>query len=103
LNYNLRRYKKAQDARNFMNSLQYWLGGSSENLENFLLMISKAGPLLVHFSAQPQPLLVIVATAIVLFSARPETFHVRKLPRYFMEVAHVKLKSGRCSTQKCLC
>jgi len=33
---------KAADARNFMNSLQYWLGGSSENLENFLLMISKA-------------------------------------------------------------
>ena len=25
-----------------MNSLQYWLGGSSDNLENFLLMISKA-------------------------------------------------------------
>merc|ERR1719258_47123 len=33
---------KAADARNFMNSLQYWLGGSSDNLENFLLMISKA-------------------------------------------------------------
>ena len=33
---------KAQDARNFMNSLQYWLGRSSDNLENFLLMISKA-------------------------------------------------------------
>ena len=33
---------KAQDARNFMNSLQYWLGGSTDNLENFLLMISKA-------------------------------------------------------------
>jgi magnesium chelatase subunit H len=33
---------KAKDARNFMNSLQYWLGGSSDNLENFLLMISKA-------------------------------------------------------------
>ena len=28
---------KAADARNFMNSLKYWLGGSSENLENFLL------------------------------------------------------------------
>ena len=25
-----------------MNSFQYWLGGSSDNLENFLLMISKA-------------------------------------------------------------
>ena len=31
---------KAQDARNFMLSFQYWLGGSSENLENFLLMIA---------------------------------------------------------------
>ncbi|WP_448601981.1 magnesium chelatase subunit H [Thermoleptolyngbya sp.] len=30
---------KAQDARNFMLSFQYWLGGSSENLENFLLML----------------------------------------------------------------
>uniref|UniRef100_A0A7S0WJ98 magnesium chelatase n=1 Tax=Pyramimonas obovata TaxID=1411642 RepID=A0A7S0WJ98_9CHLO len=32
---------KAQDAKNFMQSLQYWLGGSPENLENFLLMLSK--------------------------------------------------------------
>ena len=31
---------KAQDARNFMLSFQYWLGGSSENLENFLLMLA---------------------------------------------------------------
>ena len=31
---------KAQDARNFMLSLQYWLGGNSENLENFLLKIT---------------------------------------------------------------
>lgn len=30
---------KAQDARNFMLSFQYWLGGSSDNLENFLLML----------------------------------------------------------------
>ncbi len=28
---------KAQDAKNFVNSLQYWLGGNSENLENLLL------------------------------------------------------------------
>ena len=28
---------KAQDARNFVNSLQYWLGGNSSNLENLLL------------------------------------------------------------------
>jgi len=32
--------EKAQDARNFMLSFQYWLGGSSENLENFLLMLT---------------------------------------------------------------
>jgi magnesium chelatase subunit H len=31
---------KAQDARNFMLSFQYWLGGSKENLENFLLMLA---------------------------------------------------------------
>ncbi|MEM1310022.1 MAG: DUF3479 domain-containing protein, partial [Cyanobacteria bacterium P01_H01_bin.153] len=32
--------EKAQDARNFMLSFQYWLGGSSENLENFMLMLA---------------------------------------------------------------
>ncbi|MEM0980048.1 MAG: magnesium chelatase subunit H [Cyanobacteria bacterium P01_H01_bin.58] len=32
--------EKAQDARSFMLSFQYWLGGSAENLENFLLMLS---------------------------------------------------------------
>lgn len=32
--------EKAQDARNFMLSFQYWLGGSSENLENFLVMLA---------------------------------------------------------------
>jgi magnesium chelatase subunit H len=31
---------KAQDARNFMLSFQYWLGGSQDNLANFLLMIA---------------------------------------------------------------
>ena len=31
---------KAQDARNFMLSFQYWLGGSSDNLQNFLLMLA---------------------------------------------------------------
>lgn len=31
---------KAQDARNFMLSFQYWLGGSQDNLENFLLMLA---------------------------------------------------------------
>ena len=29
--------EKAQDARNFVQSLQYWLGGNAENLENLLL------------------------------------------------------------------
>merc|ERR1719373_557771 len=33
---------KAQDARNFMLSLQYWLGGSADNLENFLLNLAQA-------------------------------------------------------------
>lgn len=31
---------KAQDARSFMLSFQYWLGGSVDNIENFLLMIT---------------------------------------------------------------
>ena len=32
---------KAADARTFMMSFQYWLGGSPENLESFLLMIGQ--------------------------------------------------------------
>ncbi|OSX70306.1 hypothetical protein BU14_0809s0010 [Porphyra umbilicalis] len=32
---------KAQDARSFMLSFQYWLGGSPTNLENFLLMVAE--------------------------------------------------------------
>lgn len=28
---------KAQDARNFVQSLQYWLGGNADNLENLLI------------------------------------------------------------------
>mmetsp|Transcript_3193 Transcript_3193/g.5538 ORF Transcript_3193/g.5538 Transcript_3193/m.5538 type:complete len:1396 (-) Transcript_3193:415-4602(-) len=32
---------KAQDARSFMMSFQYWLGGSPENIENFLLMLAE--------------------------------------------------------------
>ena len=34
--------EKAQDARNFVQSLQYWLGGNSENLENLLLNTAQA-------------------------------------------------------------
>ncbi|GAX72580.1 hypothetical protein CEUSTIGMA_g36.t1 [Chlamydomonas eustigma] len=30
---------KAKDARNFVNSLQYWLGGNQENLENLLMNV----------------------------------------------------------------
>ncbi len=32
---------KAQDARNFMLAFQYWLGGSEENIENFLLNLAQ--------------------------------------------------------------
>ena len=31
---------KAQDARSFMMSLQYWLGGSPENIEALLLNLA---------------------------------------------------------------
>ena len=34
--------EKAQDARNFVQSLQYWLGGNAENLENLLLNTARA-------------------------------------------------------------
>ena len=33
--------EKAQDARNFVTSLQYWLGGNAENLENLLLNVGQ--------------------------------------------------------------
>lgn len=32
---------KAKDARNFVNSLQYWLGGNAENLENLILNVAQ--------------------------------------------------------------
>lgn len=32
---------KAQDARNFVMSLQYWTGGNSDNLQSFLLNLTK--------------------------------------------------------------
>lgn len=31
---------KAADAKSFMMSFQYWLGGSPENLEAFMLMLA---------------------------------------------------------------
>ena len=33
---------QAQDARRFVQSLQYWLGGNAENLENLLLNVAEA-------------------------------------------------------------
>jgi cobalamin biosynthesis Mg chelatase CobN len=33
---------KAQDAKNFVQGLQYWLGGNSDNLQNFLLSLVSA-------------------------------------------------------------
>ncbi|GAB4342459.1 MAG: magnesium chelatase subunit H [Cyanophyceae cyanobacterium] len=44
---------KAQDARSFMMSFQYWLGGSPENLENFLLMLSDRYVLKRDFQEDP--------------------------------------------------
>lgn len=50
---------KAKDAKNFMMSLQYWLGGSSDNIENFLLMLSKEYvPSLSEADFQVRPLMV---------------------------------------------
>lgn len=34
---------KAQDARNFVQSLQYWLGGNADNLENLLISTAQVG------------------------------------------------------------
>lgn len=34
---------QAKDARNFVNSLQYWLGGNTDNLENLLLNVVQVG------------------------------------------------------------
>lgn len=46
---------KAQDARSFMMSFQYWLGGSADNIENFLLMIAdKYVPVGVDVIAPPK-------------------------------------------------
>ena len=48
---------KAQDARSFILSFQYWLGGSTENIENFLLMVADkyvtAAPTIEKPIAQP--------------------------------------------------
>ena len=36
--------EKAQDARNFVQALQYWLGGNPQNLENLLLATAQVHP-----------------------------------------------------------
>jgi magnesium chelatase subunit H len=48
--------EKAQDARNFMLSFQYWLGGSADNLENFLLMLTDRYILSVEGKSSAQPM-----------------------------------------------
>lgn len=50
---------KAQDARSFMMSFQYWLGGSTDNIENFLLMITEK-----YVSAMPEVVLKVAAPVV---------------------------------------
>lgn len=51
---------KAQDARSFMMSFQYWLGGSPENLKSMLLMLAKefVGGASISDSAIAEPILI---------------------------------------------
>lgn len=51
---------KAKDARSFMMSFQYWLGGSPENLESMLLMLAKefVGGADISASAISEPVLI---------------------------------------------
>lgn len=50
---------KAQDARSFMLSFQYWLGGSVDNIENFLLMITEK-----YVSAAPEQVTKVAAPVV---------------------------------------
>eukprot|EP00177_Eucheuma_denticulatum_P000624 GFKZ01001120.1.p1 GENE.GFKZ01001120.1~~GFKZ01001120.1.p1 ORF type:complete len:1464 (+),score=227.16 GFKZ01001120.1:509-4393(+) len=50
---------KAQDARSFMLSFQYWLGGSVDNIENFLLMITEK-----YVSAAPEQVIQPAAPVV---------------------------------------
>ena len=50
--------EKAQDARSFMLSFQYWLGGTPDNLRNFLLML--ADKYVFAASAGERPALQVV-------------------------------------------
>lgn len=51
--------EKAQDARSFMMSFQYWLGGSTDNIENFLLMITDK-----YVSSSPQVIKEAIAPVV---------------------------------------
>ena len=44
---------KAKDARNFVNSLQYWLGGNQENLENLLINVAQVRLPLIDIHTSP--------------------------------------------------
>ncbi len=52
--------EKAKDARSFMMSFQYWLGGSPENLESMLLMLAKefVGGAKISSNAIVEPILI---------------------------------------------
>jgi magnesium chelatase subunit H len=50
--------EKAQYAYNLMLSFQYWLGGSSENLENFLLMFCFPTNIPIQVSSKIKPLTI---------------------------------------------
>jgi magnesium chelatase subunit H len=47
---------KAQDARSFMLSFQYWLGGSTDNIENFILMIAERYVTALPATVQDRPI-----------------------------------------------
>jgi len=51
---------KAKDARSFMMSFQYWLGGSPENLESMLLMLARdfVGGSVISDKAIAEPMLI---------------------------------------------
>jgi len=58
------------------------------------------GLTLVHFSAQPQPLLVTEATASDQFSAQPRTLLTIGPANIGQKSAHVQPKSGRLQSTK---
>ncbi len=50
--------EKAKDARNFVQALQYWLGGNRENLENLLLSTAQVPVVACPCPAGPAALAV---------------------------------------------